>query len=920
MERLKKKICCQLFSDFNGNQYLLPLKSQIVNARIMNSIATIEIIQKFFNDTAQPLEVTLNVPIEEDYGIGKLMIQIDEKVIEGRILEKQKAQEKYEDAVAQGHTAVMAQEDDQKDEIIKLTIGNLLPGQEATLHLQLLNILKIEGAAYCLRVPLHYFPNYSSVQNQYSYQFFVEIHSDSPVTYLSYPNNSKLIKTTSDENLLHIKIEKAQDNVLCLENDLVVYYRTNDMESTVLYSQESDSHPDQVAVMVSFVPSFIESTVESPSLETFEEEMPDPQDEPRSGSMSGGKMTTTVEALKLFLKSLPPRSSFEIISFGSEYKVFSDSTTGLDYNDQSMDSAIRTVSQFSANMGGTEIYKPLEFAIQSITTKLQKRIFMLTDGAVENRQRVIELAEKCPFDIRIHSIGVGRDCDVKLVQEVARKGRGSCSLVLENKDLKTIVIQALGRAKDPSYSNFKLYLAPQASICVNNMKHDFTNTTGIELFRNEIFLMLSIVSKKDFSKLKLKASSDIHPVSNKGINHEWTKANFKQLDKGEELFKIAARMKINELSNPISRYDSIDIKSIQEKSLKYQVLSKHTSFLAINKNDEKPVGELRQVQLQNQIQQLYELEEKSQMFCQSSSKGFAVKKKSSQPSLLGMIGSGIKGLFNIGSSKQSAPTSNQRSFNVGSAPKSSSFQMNIRGSAPIEKSAQIQSQSTNYKAKGKRMKKMAAAIKEQSEDEEEHGSFQGFGFSSIAHSQENFESMKRSKLFDQEEEKEMPKMAMMKREMMPPPTMSSINPPPLQIPTIGIMPPGAPPQRQMMQSNIPPQIQKSSMMRQSKTYDDLIMDQTSLGFWKNITIIQTFIEEDILSDQALISEIKQLIKDQDAFEQVWITLVALYILQKKFNSKKNEWELLAQKGKDYIRSFGLQKPDNYVKKINYKVL
>ncbi|CDW72219.1 UNKNOWN [Stylonychia lemnae] len=835
----------------------------------MNSIATIEIIQKFFNDTAQPLEVTLNVPIEEDYGIGKLMIQIDEKVIEGRILEKQKAQEKYEDAVAQGHTAIMAQEDDQKDEIIKLSIGNLLPGQEATLHLQLLNVLKIEGAAYCLRVPLHYFPNYSSVQNQYSYQFFVEIHSDSPVTYLSYPNNSKLIKTTSDENLLHIKIEKAQDNVLCLENDLVVYYRTNDMESTVLYSQESDSHPDQVAVMVSFVPSFIESTVESPSLETFEEEMPDPQDEPRSGSMSGGKMTTTVEALKLFLKSLPPRSSFEIISFGSEYKVFSDSTTGLDYNDESMDSAIRTVSQFSANMGGTEIYKPLEFAIQSITTKLQKRIFMLTDGAVENRQRVIELAEKCPFDIRIHSIGVGRDCDVKLVQEVARKGRGSCSLVLENKDLKTIVIQALGRAKDPSYSNFKLYLAPQASICVNNMKHDFTNTTGIELFRNEIFLMLSIVSKKDFSKLKLKASSDIHPVSNKGINHEWTKANFKQLDKGEELFKIAARMKINELSNPISRYDSIDIKSIQEKSLKYQVLSKHTSFLAINKNDEKPVGELRQVKLLNHDQQLDELVKKSKM-------------------QLGV-----------------SPTLNQRSYDM--------------NSAPIEKSAQIKGSFTNFQVKGKKTKKMAADISESQEDEEEHGNFQGFGFSSIAHSQENFETMKRSKLFDQEEEKSMPKQALMKREMMPPPTMS-MNASNRQIPTIGIMPPGSSPKRQMMQSDIPPQIQKSSMMRQSKTYDDLIMDQTSLGFWKNITIIQTFIKEDILSDQALISEIKQLIKDQDAFEQVWITLVALYILQKKFNSKKNEWELLAQKGKDYIRSFGLQKPDNYVKKINYKVL
>ena len=40
----------------------------------MNSIATIELVQKYVNDTQDPLEIILNIPLEEDYALGKLVI------------------------------------------------------------------------------------------------------------------------------------------------------------------------------------------------------------------------------------------------------------------------------------------------------------------------------------------------------------------------------------------------------------------------------------------------------------------------------------------------------------------------------------------------------------------------------------------------------------------------------------------------------------------------------------------------------------------------------------------------------------------------------------------------------------------------------------------------------------------------------
>ena len=70
--------------------------------------------------------------------------------------------------------------------------------------------------------------------------------------------------------------------------------------------------------------------------------------------MSGSKMDTTKDALILFLKSLPPDSFFDIVSFGSSYKhLCNDIKNGFVYNDKNVELAIAEVKRMSADMGGT---------------------------------------------------------------------------------------------------------------------------------------------------------------------------------------------------------------------------------------------------------------------------------------------------------------------------------------------------------------------------------------------------------------------------------------------------------------------------------------------------------------------------------------------------------------------------------------
>lgn len=77
----------------------------------------------------------------------------------------------------------------------------------------------------------------------------------------------------------------------------------------------------------------------------------------RSGSMYGIRIEIVVEALQLFMQSLPAGCTFKILSFGSGYQsMFGRSMT--EYNEDKKKLALQQIEEFDADLGCTELFPP----------------------------------------------------------------------------------------------------------------------------------------------------------------------------------------------------------------------------------------------------------------------------------------------------------------------------------------------------------------------------------------------------------------------------------------------------------------------------------------------------------------------------------------------------------------------------------
>ncbi|XP_053256473.1 von Willebrand factor A domain-containing protein 5B1 isoform X3 [Podarcis raffonei] len=172
----------------------------------------------------------------------------------------------------------------------------------------------------------------------------------------------------------------------------------------------------------------------------------------RSGSMSGVNINRVKDALLVILKSLMPTCLFNIIGFGSTFKaLFPSSQT---YCEENLAVACESIKKIRADMGGTNVLSPLRWVIrQPIHQGHPRLLFLLTDGAVSNTGKVIELVRNHSFSTRCYTFGIGQNACRRLVNGLAAVSKGSAEFLVEGERLQPKMIKSLKKAMAPVISD-----------------------------------------------------------------------------------------------------------------------------------------------------------------------------------------------------------------------------------------------------------------------------------------------------------------------------------------------------------------------------------------------------------------------------------------------------------------------------------
>ncbi|KAF7538886.1 hypothetical protein G7Z17_g12555 [Cylindrodendrum hubeiense] len=457
---------CYIFVE-HVRKYLPQVKID-AHTTILDTTSRTTLTQTFVNPHKDKSldEIKYVFPLYDGVSVVGFTCTVGDRVIKGVVKERQKAKQVYEEATARGETAGLFEQSLESADVFTTTIGNVPAGEKIIVDITYLGELKHDAEVDGVRftIPTNIVPRYGSADSlSSSHSWYneegisitvdTEMPDGSAIKSIQSPSHpiSVSIGTTSTAASAEPSLRKASatlsQGAANLDKDFVIQVVATKMGEPSAFVETHPTIPNQRALMATLVPKF-KLPAEKPEIVFLCD---------RSGSMAG-IIPDLVAALNIFLKSLPVGVKFNICSFGSKFDfLWSKSKT---YSQESLDQAVRHIQTFSANYGGTEMVDPFKATFDRRYKDLNLEVFLLTDGAIWDQERLFELVNEKVAEskgaVRVFSLGVGSGASTALIDGVARAGNGFSQTVADNEKMDKKVVRMLKGALFPHITDYSL--------------------------------------------------------------------------------------------------------------------------------------------------------------------------------------------------------------------------------------------------------------------------------------------------------------------------------------------------------------------------------------------------------------------------------------------------------------------------------
>ena len=572
-----------------GDPTPVPLKGVAIEGEISGLCARVAVAHRYVNTEKTPLECVYVFPLDEGAALCGFEAVVDGTLVVGEVQEREKAFETYDDAIERGHGAFLL--DEERPDVFQASIGNVAPGKEVLVRLTYVTELTVDSGRLRFTIPTTVSPRYAPDDDHtgvgrsdaealnppmawsvpYGLALSVRVSMPGRITAVESPSHPISLTLSDQHTMVTLRDGTA------LDRDFVLSIDACGLDQPQAWTERTDDGAQNVAV--AFVPTFPE--LSSPAEIIFVVD--------RSGSMAGSSIAEVRNALQLSLRSLFSGCRFNIIGFGSTCtSLFRESRV---YDQASLDAASRHVAELQADLGGTEILPALERALERPAgATLPRQVIVLTDGEVTNTDAVLALAANRPPDTRIFTFGIGAGASHHLVRGLARAGGGSAEFIYPGERIEPKVVRQCGRLLSPALTG----------ATVEWLGGDVTQAPAHipPVFAGSRLVVYGLVKNGRPATVRLSATGSSGPVAFEVPVCAPAETT------GRTVATLAARARIRELeeatewlgtrgSRQRARKRNSSSREIIELSMRYGIISRETSFVAVERRDAPLHGDMQ---------------------------------------------------------------------------------------------------------------------------------------------------------------------------------------------------------------------------------------------------------------------------------------------------------------------------------------